>query len=81
MKIITVSNPENGDKPTIYAAQLKGMDYLKSAVYKALHEGGRVSADETEGYLEEVCATLKERGFYWWDERLLVEVTDVTMAD
>jgi len=81
MKIITVSNPENGDKPTIYAAQLKGMDYLHSAVYKALHEGARISGDETEGYLDEVCSVLRARGFYWWDERLLVEVTDVTMVD
>ena len=77
MKIITVSNPEYGDKPTIYAAQLKGMDYLKSAIHKALHEGARVANDDIEGAIDDAAYLLRERGYYWYDMNLLIEIIDV----
>ena len=77
MKIITVSDMENGGKPTVYAAPLKGMDYLKSAIHIALHDGCGIANDELEVVVEEAAPLIRDRGYYWYDERLVVEVTDV----
>ena len=77
-KILTISEPDCGGKPTGYAVTIlnSNRNTLKTAVCKGLIKGWYYSegmADTAIGEAE--LDALKENGYCWLGERFLVEVT------
>lgn len=84
MKIITLSDTEWGGKPTEYAAVVENEDSEGLAAYitSALEEKWRYGKDAARAVVHgEFMRILKERGFAWIAERILVELTDVDKFD
>lgn len=80
MKIITLSEPDCGGKPTAYAAivEREGKVELASHVKSALENCWKYGEEMAEAASSgDVLQLLKERGFAWIDGRILVELTDV----
>lgn len=79
-KIITVSEPDCGAKPTIYAAWLNhaNKSALRRHVESAL-SGAKVEVDENE--IRETVDMLYENDYAWYGERFLVEVNGVDMKE
>ena len=75
-QIITISEPECGAKPTIYAALLKHVN--KSALKRHV-ENGLKEADVEIGdkELADVVDSLYDDDYAWYDERFLIEVTQL----
>lgn len=75
-QIITISEPECGAKPTLYAALLKHVNKsaLKRHVANGLKEAGVEIGDEE---LADVVCSLYDDDYAWYDERFLIEVTQL----
>ena len=75
-QIITISEPECGAKPTLYAALLKHVNKsaLKSHVKNGLNESGVEIGDND---LADVVDRLYDYDYAWHDERFLIEVTQI----
>lgn len=75
-QIITISEPECGAKPTLYAAFLNHVNKsaLKRHVENCLNE-----YDVEIGYdeLADVIDRLYDDDYAWYDERFLIEVTQI----
>lgn len=84
MKIITLSEPDCGGKPTGYCAvaesegNIELAAHIKSALVDVWHYGEGMADNAVSGYVMQV---LKERGFAWIDERILVELNQVDKFD
>ena len=84
MKVITLSEPACGGKPTGYCAvaETEGnialAAHIKSALVDVWHYGEVMANRAVSGY---VMRGLKERGFAWIDERILVELNHVDKFD
>ena len=78
-QIITISEPECGAKPTIYAALLKHVNKsaLKRHVANGLKEADVEIGDEE---LADVVDSLYDDDYAWYDERFLIEVTQLDEA-
>lgn len=75
-QIITISEPECGAKPTLYAALLKHVNKsaLKRHVANGLKEADMEIGDEE---LADVVDSLYDDDYAWYDERFLIEVTQL----
>ena len=75
-QIITISEPECGAKPTLYAALLKHVNKsaLKRHVANGLKEADVEIGDEE---LADVVDSLYDDDYAWYDERFLIEVTQL----
>lgn len=75
-QIITISEPECGAKPTLYAALLKHVNKsaLKRHVANGLKEADMEIGDEE---LADVVDRLYDYDYAWYDERFLIEVTQL----
>lgn len=75
-QIITISEPECGAKPTIYAALLKHVNKsaLKRHVANGLKEADVEIGDKE---LADVVDSLYDDDYAWYDERFLIEVTQL----
>ena len=75
-QIITISEPECGAKPTLYAALLKHVNKsaLKRHVANGLKEADVEICDEE---LADVVDILYDDDYAWYDERFLIEVTQL----
>lgn len=84
MRIITLSEPDCGGKPTGYCAvaesegNIELAAHIKSALMDVWHYGKGMADNAVSGY---VMRGLKERGFAWIDERILVELNHVDKFD
>lgn len=84
MKIITLSEPDCGGKPTGYCAvaesegNIELAAHIKSALVDVWHYGKGMADNAVSGY---VMRGLKERGFAWIDERIIVELSKVDKFD
>ena len=84
MKIITLSEPGCGGKPTGYCAVLESEGatpismHIRSALETVWHYGEGVACHAVSG---KVMRGLKERGFAWIDGRILVELNQVDKFD
>ena len=84
MKVITLSEPDCGGKPTGYCAVAESEGnialaaHIKSALVDVWHYGEVMANRAVSGY---VMRGLKERGFAWIDERILVELNQVDKFD
>lgn len=84
MKIITLSEPDCGGKPTGYCAVVESEGkialaaHVKNALVDVWRYGEGVADHAVSG---DVMSGLKERGFAWIDERILVELTKVDKYD
>ena len=78
-QIITISEPECGAKPTLYAALLKHVNKsaLKSHVVNGLKEADVEIGDKE---LADVVDSLYDDDYAWYDERFLIEVTQLDEA-
>ena len=78
-QIITISEPECGAKPTLYAALLKHVNKsaLKRHVANGLKEADVEIGDEE---LADVVDSLYDDDYAWYDERFLIEVTQLEEA-
>ena len=78
-QIITISEPECGAKPTLYAALLKHVNKssLKRHVEKGLNESDVEIGDDD---LSDVVDSLYDDDYAWYDERFLIEVTQLNEA-
>lgn len=78
-QIITISEPECGAKPTLYAALLKHVNKsaLKRHVANGLKEADVEIGDEE---LADVVDSLYDDDYAWYDERFLIEVTQLNEA-
>ena len=81
MKIITVSEPECGDKPTGYMAVIpdENFDTLKKHIFKGLEIGWGIHDTEADGMLsDEDIYSLRSYTYVWFgkDFRFLVEITE-----
>ena len=79
MQIITISEPECGAKPTLYAALLKHVNKsaLKRHVVNGLKEADVEIGDKE---LADVVDSLYDDDYAWYDERFLIEVTQLDEA-
>lgn len=77
--IITISEPECGAKPTLYAALLKHVNKsaLKRHVANGLKEADVEIGDKE---LADVVDSLYDDDYAWYDERFLIEVTQLNEA-
>lgn len=75
-QIITISEPECGAKPTLYAALLKHVNKsaLKRHVANGLKEADVEIGDKE---LADVVDSLYDDDYAWYDERFLIEVTQL----
>ena len=75
-QIITISEPECGAKPTLYAALLRHVN--KSAIKRHVANGLK-DADVEIGdeELADVVDILYDDDYAWYDERFLIEVTQL----
>lgn len=75
-QIITISDPERGAKPTLYAAFLKHVNKsaLKRHVENCLNEYDVEIGDDE---LADVIDRLYDDDYAWYDERFLIEVTQI----
>lgn len=75
-QIITISEPECGAKPTLYAALLKHVNKsaLKRHVANGLKEADVEIGDKE---LADVVDSLYDDDYAWYDERFLIEVTQI----
>ena len=84
MKIITLSEPDCGWKPTGYCAVAESerkaelAAHIKSALVDVWHYGEGMADHAVSG---DVMQGLKKRGFAWIDERILVELNQVDKFD
>ena len=84
MKVITLSEPDCGGKPTGYCAvaesegNIELAAHIKRALVDVWHYGEGMADNAVSGY---VMRGLKERGFAWIDERILVELNQVDKFD
>lgn len=78
-QIITISEPECGAKPTLYAALLKHVNKsaLKRHVANGLKEADVEIGDKE---LADVVDSLYDDDYAWYDERFLIEVTQLDEA-
>ena len=78
-QIITISEPECGAKPTLYAALLKHVNKsaLKRHVANGLKEADVEIGDEE---LADIVDSLYDDDYAWYDERFLIEVTQLDEA-
>ncbi len=78
-QIITISEPECGAKPTLYAALLKHVNKsaLKRHVANGLKEADVEIGDKE---LADVVDSLYDDDYAWYDERFLIEVTQLEEA-
>ena len=78
-QIITISEPECGAKPTLYAALLKHVNKsaLKRHVANGLKEADVEIGDKE---LADVVDSLYDDDYAWYDERFLIEVTQLNEA-
>lgn len=78
-QIITISEPECGAKPTLYAALLKHVNKsaLKRHVVNGLKEADVEIGDKE---LADVVDSLYDDDYAWYDERFLIEVTQLDEA-
>ena len=75
-QIITISEPECGAKPTLYAALLKHVN--KSALKRHVANGLKEADVEIGGEeLADVVDSLYDDDYAWYDERFLIEVTQL----
>ena len=75
-QIITISDPERGAKPTLYAAFLKHVNKsaLKRHVENGLNESDvEIGDDDLAGVVDR----LYEYDYAWYDERFLIEVIKI----
>lgn len=78
-QIITISEPECGAKPTLYAALLKHVN--KSALKRHVANGLKEADVEIGGEeLADVVDSLYDDDYAWYDERFLIEVTQLNEA-
>lgn len=79
MQIITISEPECGAKPTLYAALLKHVNKsaLKRHVANGLKEADVEIGDKE---LADIVDSLYDDDYAWYDERFLIEVTQLDEA-
>lgn len=78
-QIITISEPECGAKPTLYAALLKHVN--KSALKRHVANGLKEADVEIGGEeLADVVDSLYDDDYAWYDERFLIEVTQLDEA-
>ena len=75
-QIITISDPECGAKPTLYAALLRHVNKsaLKRHVANGLKDADVEIGDEE---LADVVDILYDDDYAWYDERFLIEVTQL----
>ena len=75
-QIITISDPECGAKPTLYAALLSHVNKsaLKRHVANGLKEADVEIGDKE---LADIVDILYDDGYAWYDERFLIEVTQL----
>lgn len=78
-QIITISEPECGAKPTLYATLLKHVNKsaLKRHVVNGLKEADVEIGDKE---LADVVDSLYDDDYAWYDERFLIEVTQLDEA-
>lgn len=84
MKIITLSEPDCGGKPTAYCAvaESDGKLALAAHIKRALENEWSYGEGVADAAVtDDVIQLLKERGFAWIDERILVELTKVDKYD
>ncbi len=78
-QIITISEPECGAKPTLYAALLKHVN--KSAIKRHVANGLKEACVEIgDKELADVVDSLYDDDYAWYDERFLIEVTQLDEA-
>ena len=78
-QIITISDPECCAKPTLYAALLKHVNKssLKRHVANGLKEADVEIGDKE---LADIVDILYDDDYAWYDERFLIEVTQLDEA-